>query len=135
MDKKILIDLVKKEAQKLKLNATKQEIANLNFSTFVPSFKDDCIYGQMTGNCYTKRASNLILKCCENIFAKTPLQDMLDVKIDGRPTKKKMSDRDYKYYSPIEIFISFGENRENGNNKMLIDYLKGKRKKLAFKKF
>lgn len=135
MDKNILVNLVKKEAAKFKLNATKDEIGNLDFSAFNPRTTHDCIYGLATGHCYSERAASLISKCCERIYRKKTMQELVTARMDGRPTSTKLNHRDYKYFSPIEVFISFGENQANGNNELLINYLKGKTKKLAFKKF
>ena len=135
MDKKILVTLVKKEAQKLKKNLTNGEINNLSFENLNSQSRHQCIYGLASGNCYSERAGNLILKCCEKMYAKETMEDILEVKINGKPTEEIISNREFNHFSPIEIFISFPENDTNGNNELIINYLKGKTDKLIFKKF
>lgn len=58
-----LVDAVYIEAAKLKENATKEELAKLDFDTFSSSSPDECIYGQVTGSCDSRRAHALIRKC------------------------------------------------------------------------
>ncbi len=52
------------EINMLKTNATKTELERLDFDDFSPSRRDGCIYGQMTGNCNSKRAKELMDKSC-----------------------------------------------------------------------
>lgn len=137
MDKKILVALVKKEAHKLKKNLTKKESLRLSFDNFRPDNPYFCIYGLAVGHCQDKRAHTLINRCCGRIFVQpivlsTPLNECV---LNGKPNlNPKERDRS-GHFSPIECFIFFEENQINGNNKMLISYLKGDRKTLKFKKF
>lgn len=60
--------LVKKEAANLKKNATKEELAKLDFDRLDGDSPYSCMYGQMTGHCYSNRASELIFNCCERVY-------------------------------------------------------------------
>lgn len=59
---------VRKEAEALRLNATAIEIDRLNINLLVPTYYDQCIYGLMTGDCFSARASDLIFTCCPRFF-------------------------------------------------------------------
>lgn len=123
---KILVDLVKKEAKAIKENATEKEIDNLDFDELRPANTQRCIYGQMTGDCYSLRANDLIVKCAKRVYETTGGINKCNIhKLNGKPFLLDNSQlRTQKYHSPIELFILFDEK----NNKMLIDYLKGNRK-------
>lgn len=62
MKKEIFLNLVMVEIDHIKEHATSEEKDKLNLETFDNSFGDKCIYGQMTGNCNTKRAKELYPK-------------------------------------------------------------------------
>ena len=132
-----LIPLVLIEATNLKKFATEEELNKLSFKDLNPSRGDDCVYGQMTGQCYGKRANQLIVKCANKVY--TSVDNTLSEAntLNGKPFKISNGEcrKDY-YHSPIEQFIYLHENRytNNGyNNKVLIDFIKGKRKTLKFK--
>ena len=59
---------VESEAAALKQNATSEEIGNISLQSFNASEFSECIYGQMTGDCRSDRASQLILACCPRFF-------------------------------------------------------------------
>lgn len=128
--KQVMQQLVKEEAKNLKKNATQEEIAKLNFSDLVPTDSEKCIYGQLTGCCWNGRAIELIKKSCKRVYTPNYDEDkdtLADAKVNGKPKE----DRD-AYWSPIEVFIYQDKNTENGNNKKLIDYIKGKTETLEF---
>ena len=56
------IQEVMNEINHIKVIATAEEIAKLDFSTFNVRHKELCIYGQMTGGCDSKRAKELTPK-------------------------------------------------------------------------
>lgn len=56
------------EATLIKKEATRDEINNLNASTFDPESYNNCVYGQMTGYCSSERATELIYNCCQRYF-------------------------------------------------------------------
>lgn len=59
---------VKAEATALKETATKEELAKLRAHFLNPFQYDQCVYGLMTGSCYSGRASELIFNCCPRYF-------------------------------------------------------------------
>ncbi len=130
-----LIELVKVEADNIKQHATSEEINRLNFEGLYPSNAERCIYGQMTGNCYSIRANKLIIECATRVYKLTDTSSnaLAEVSLNGKP--KKESDRASNYHSPIEIFIYGSSQTKSGvlNNKRLINYLKGKTNKLKLK--
>ena len=52
------------DATALKQHATAGELAKLNAALLDPYHYRQCIYGQMTGDCYSPRAARLIFDCC-----------------------------------------------------------------------
>ena len=58
----IFIKEVRKEINTIKRLATKEEINKLDINTFNPLQTNNCIYGQMTGNCLSLRAKELYPK-------------------------------------------------------------------------
>lgn len=62
MDVNDFLRLVREELDLIKANATKEEISRLDFDTFNYENRGQCIYGQMTGNCFSKRASEIMGK-------------------------------------------------------------------------
>ena len=122
----LMQELVKTEASNLRRKATKDEIGNLDFYYLDSSNVTACIYGQMTGDCFSERANKLIVSCAERVYrfssksGKDFNTDVLEKnKINGKPT---LEGRDH-YFSPIEVFIHNKKNRDNGNNERLVKYL------------
>ena len=58
-----LKQLVVNEALALREHATKEEIGRLDFSKINPDHQELCIYGQMTGNCFSDRSTELLKNC------------------------------------------------------------------------
>ena len=105
--------LVKDEAEKLKIHATPEEIGRLNFKNLRHEMTERCIYGQMTGDCYSKRATQLLKKCT------TPYSSFLS---PYRKPDKKTFTNDRWVFSPIEFYIANSESKREA----LIDFLQGK---------
>jgi hypothetical protein len=135
----IIQELVKKEASKLKEYATQEELEQLDFNTLRPYVSYNCIYGQMTGSCYSDRANELILKCAERVYIRTPHTTFSDgvlayQTLNGGP--HPITDNRGRcefYHSPIEVYVILNkENSTTVNNKMLIDYLQGVTTELDF---
>lgn len=127
--------LVIEEAKALKAKATKEEIIRLELSELEPTDHKTCIYGQMTGSCFSGRATELIEGCATKlIFGEigddvTPIGSCNTVELkNGREDKINGN----IYFSPIEMFIAQSENIDNGNVGKLIDFLKGESKTLKF---
>lgn len=134
---KALLKLVEQETDKLKQYATQEELDRLEFSELHSSDPLNCIYGQMTGTCWSRRASDLIVKCAEKLYIGKKNTELYDNVLNGEPTLDKLEGRGkhqgQTYFSPIESFICIPSNKVNGNNEMLINYLKGNVDKLEFK--
>ncbi len=115
--------LVREEAKNLKKYATESEISKLDIESFSPKYGHSCIYGMLTGDCHTLRATELIEQCAKRVY-KTPEEyipgkDYLANKLNGSPKKAYRS----KYWSPIEVYIYPNKNLDGA--KKLIKYLKG----------
>ena len=124
---KLVID----EAKNLKKFATLEELAKLNIENFNPQASRNCIYGQMTGICYSSRATTLIKTCAKRVYR--PGNDNNDTlttaKINGSPKKYSIENRygDDLFWSPIEVSIARASSEMNTK---LIAFLKGERKRL-----
>lgn len=116
---------VKKEAEALRVHATKEELGRLDFDYLDSSDRRYCIYGQMTGNCYSERSAELINICAITHFETLPdtLEEMvgfvaekskyfLDARVDPWLSST---------FSAIESYICLPEAK----NANLIAYLKG----------
>src|SRR6266516_4176514 len=55
---------VRKEAEALRVHATPDELQKFDTELFEPNDPGNCIYGQMTGDCASPRAHELIANCC-----------------------------------------------------------------------
>lgn len=130
MDKK-LISLVKAEAKLLKVFATKKQIKKLDIKTLNPKGTQECIYGQMTGNCFNEESVSLIELCCKKVYHSKEKVEIRDSLLNGSPLKSSR----VHYWSPIEVFIDYFSNKHNGNNDKLVAYLKGETKTLKFAAF
>ena len=128
-------DLVKQEAKNLKKLAFKTELKKLNFERLNSKSPRKCIYGQMSGNCYSKRAGTLIQKCALRVY-KTGLlyEPFREAKLNGSPEEYavRISTESIKFHSPIEVFIAQNNENQEENNKRLIRFLKDKTKTLNF---
>ncbi len=125
MISKRLVKEVHKEAKKLKVTASADELENLDFSYLSPTAGSRCIYGQLTGDCFTSRAIELIKECAAvGIHDSDVGSESQSCKIQiGKKTDIRSGN---EFWSPIEVYI--GQN--GADNKHLIDYLKGDIKKL-----
>lgn len=124
-------ELAVKEATNLKKHATKQEIDNLNLFTFDPTSESRCIYGQMTGECYSERSVELIQKCCTRVYNVKPAVCVRDQKLNGAPTAiDEDKHRGAFYHSPIEVLIWPGNGGKESGEK-IIKFLKGETKELV----
>lgn len=118
---------VRKEAEALRVHATKEERERLDIETLDYSDKTRCIYGLMTGDCFSMRAATLIDKCALTHF------DIITESVDEIGTFVADKPRDFigsrvnpdvfsSYtFSAIETYISLPE----ANNANLIAYLRG----------
>lgn len=104
--------LVVKEVLNLRKYATKKEIEKLDLNTLNPEKSNFCIYGQMTGSCFSERAYTLLNKCTE------PYSTYLSI-MDNKSTEKKFYDSS-RDWSPLEFYIF----QPGANIKLLIKLIK-----------
>lgn len=129
---------VTNEAIMLRENATKEELAKLDFKHLDTMSQWGCIYGQTTGDCFSQRAAELIQLCCPRYFHKGAVNhfnDFHNVATNANGTavvnfKKSRTgiDRNKKYYSAIEAYITL----PTAKNRNLIAYLRGQAETLTF---
>ncbi len=136
---KQLVEETEKEARLLRQYATLDERDNLDLDTFDPLDRQNCIYGQMTGSCFSKRATSLIKKCAAMVVHLEEEEDC-SIPIEYAPcrlprgNKRKLtltSNRaEQHYFSPIEIYIA----QEDADIPQLLAFLQGNSKKLNLHK-
>ena len=116
---------VKVEADNIKKHATQEEINRLEFGILDPKNSKLCIYGQMTGSCFSDRANELVQSCASECheqynFEHVPI-DAIDTKgIDWFITPDGVRKTYRHYFSAIEFEIV---NNPDGNEE-LINYIK-----------
>ncbi len=123
--------LVKKEAKNLRKLATPEELNQLNFDVLNPQSEYRCVYGLMTGHCFSDRANLLISECAPRVYIHTPEAEsdnsILAKKLNG---KLKEPRKEMIHWSPIETFIYKLKNQKSGANERLVKYIKGEIKTL-----
>jgi hypothetical protein len=134
-----LKDDVRKEAEALRVHATKEELGRLDIETLDPEALRKCIYGCMTGHCHSDRAIDLIGKCACRYFKDAHFADIKDEgfdriarKVNGTSvpdlyTNRKNEEQASVHYSAIEAYILLPE----ANNASLISYLRGETETLT----
>jgi hypothetical protein len=111
-----LKDDVRKEAEALKIHATKEERGSLSNELLNPYSHDRCIYGLMCGDCYSDRAEFLKITCAKKFVSDTNIS-----------AAKVIEGQGMIYYSPIESYIQQPEAR----NANLIAFLRGETETLT----
>jgi hypothetical protein len=123
---------VRKEAEALKIHATKEELAALDISNLRPEHVDKCIYGQMTGYCNSERGAELIYACACRYINDCDISDIkedgferIQKKVNGNTVEGFIDNRRNGFptlhYSAIEAYILLPE----ANNANLIAFLRG----------
>jgi len=128
----LMRQLVIEEATNLRKYTTKKELKQLSFDKLDTQSRIACIYGQLTGNCDSSRARELMNRSCARVYKRNHHwgATIKDCSVNGSITKE-MS-RTY-FFSPIEVFIDQSRNKKNGNNEQLIKFIKGEIDILNFK--
>lgn len=103
-----------KEAYNLKKYAEIYEIDRLSFKELDSDDVNLCIYGQMTGWCFSERADELLSNCAVLIS-----YSVHEINTDGIALFRK--------FSAIEIYI----NMIRDGNENLINFLKGNKEQLT----
>ena len=120
---------VLKEATLLREHATKDQKDKLVFDQLDGADTCNCIYGQMTGNCYNQEARNLLSKCAktivDNLADSEEQEDIVfnsATPVNFKATLEHTSMRNHRsYFSAIEGYITV----EGSKNDELISYIKG----------
>lgn len=121
---------VRKEAEALRVHATQEERERLDIENLEPDFLMNCIYGLMTGSCYSERAAILIESCACRYVKDGHLTSIkydgfarIAEKINGAKVENLYENRNSSesHYSAIEAYILLPE----ANNANLISYLRG----------
>lgn len=134
---------VEAEVKALKKNATKEELANLDFEEFDPTNIKRCIYGQMTGSCKSPRAKELMDSACIRVFnlgytdiENAPVTEALKVLNGGYEGQtwnggmyEGMFSRSFNYLSALEGYIA----TKNAKNKHILAFLKDRSRKIKLK--
>ncbi len=132
----VFIAEVTKEAIALKQNATQEELSKLSARILDPNNRRRCIYGQMTGDCYSIRAAELIQACAPRYFENDVMPSRYEHinrigigriadNANGEQVNDFLEERtDYwraSHFSAIEAYIVWN----NAKSENLIAYLKG----------
>jgi len=125
---------VRKEAEALRIHATKEERERLKIEKLNPTHMDYCIYGQMTGNCFSERAAILIDMCCSRFFKNDAMPGIFSPEksldrvlrnVNGTSVHEFVKERvgvsEDAHYSAIEAYILLPDAK----NANLISYLRG----------
>lgn len=108
MKKETFLKRVIEEIETIKLKATDKEKSKLDFASFDKSMPALCIYGQMTGDCFSDRAKELFPKEYANLIP-----------------SEAFKQNDFKKgnnYTYLEKYLFYCEKSEH---KIIIDYIKG----------
>lgn len=116
--------LVIEEAKNLRKKATKEELDNLDLLNFIADSEFGCVYGQMTGSCFSQRATTLIKSCCSKVH-KSGVYNLSKAAVNGSPETLSRNE----FWSPIECFI-WGKDSEDESVQNLFAYLRGEIKTL-----
>lgn len=108
-----------KEAELLKLHARLEELDALNIALLDTDSRYDCIYGQMTGDCFSERAYHLIAHCGRPVSYSLCKIDMRN--FNSCNTLRGMG------YTAIEVYISM----IGSGNDALVEFLRGEREQLT----
>lgn len=123
---------VRKEAEALRVHATKEERERLDIGLLDPTLNSFCIYGLMTTHCNSDRAIELIESCAcrfikTNSLASIEYEGFKEIQqvINGAKADNIQQSRkhfsDAGHYSAIEAYILLPE----ANNANLISFLRG----------
>lgn len=120
------------EAVALREYATAEEREKLDFTTLDSTDKTRCIYGQMTGDCHSTRALELIQQSTTRYFSGAALSvyasvDRITQFVNGVYVPDFIKERKsefYAHFSAIEVFINL-EPIYPFQVESLVKYLRG----------
>lgn len=118
------LDTVMQEIEGIKKYATKEQIEKLNLDTFEPEGISTCIYGQMTGSCFSPQTTALIKQINIPLYV-TDIVDGYDrkdnSKIEVGVPREAVNNDSTDSFTLLEHFIS----KYRSNNRNILLYLKG----------
>lgn len=123
---------VRKEAYELLKNATKEERMHICFDVLLPNTMGGCIYGQMTGNCKSPKAIELLIECAVEFNYDFLSEQYSNSGIRFRERFKNfdgmriMNQGELRVFSAIEIYIL----EKDAKSENLIKYLREETTKL-----
>lgn len=118
MDVNHFLRLVREELDRIKSNATAEEIGRLDFSTLDHESKSSCIYGQMTGNCHSDRAFEIMDKSLISLNTELPKDDL---KLNHFGPNNLLSNK-YPRFTYLEQYLFWSSS---STDEKIISYLKG----------
>jgi hypothetical protein len=118
MKKTVFLAAVAAEIKRIKRRATEDEINKLNFKGFKHWHADNCIYGQMTGVCNSKRAIEIMPKKYDRITADYDRMNSLN--------KAAFEHQDFNKGDSITALEKYLYMCNKPTHKHIIDFLKGK---------
>lgn len=128
------IRVVISEIVNVKRYATEKEKNGLIYNKFHPRFSWKCIYGLITGDCFSKETSTLINKCVD-FGVYVPSSNASHVGIFNFVLIKVKRFFRFKckrnYYTPLENFISLIGYRKYTRN--IFKFIKGETKTLQIR--
>lgn len=126
MEKETYIAEVIKEIKNLRKHLTKEQKERLDFESFDPINGFTCIYGQVSGNCFSATAKELIKKCANNKHS----FNTIGIPEVNEKTLSNFSPRNtWHNYTFLEHYIATTPQ----NNEHIINYIKGIDKRLKLK--
>ncbi len=133
MKEQIFIKHVISEIEALRIHASSEQKAKLDFDSFEPMSGEQCIYGQMTGDCFSAEAAKLIKKCSSKLVTfNTYLKELSDLESYPKIEATEITRDNTEYYTLLEQFITMLEY--NKYNQNILSYIKGTSRKLTLKK-
>lgn len=121
------LDEVKKEASAIREYATNEQKSKLCIDTFYPELYDSCIYGQLTGDCFSSETIELMNKCNTYLAYKDVYTSSINEELRlAKPIKANTISRDrcYPFYTSLELYICL----DGAKIEDLINYIKGEQK-------
>jgi hypothetical protein len=119
-----------KEIKNLKKHATKEQLDELDVRLLQADSARSCIYGQMTGSCYSIEANKLLVKCAKPLYSDitdSSPRSFINYALRNRSNPFK-HDMPFwggrEYYSALEAFIYHDDRLIT--HEAIIDYLQDK---------
>lgn len=132
-----LVELAVQEATKLRELTTESEKAKLYPNSIWAKSRTSCIYGQISGHCFSDRAHELMKICAPRVYERPDNKNLVDCRLTPttKSVRRAIESRDdiatrTRYWSPIEVLITmwddpFGPNFNSDNMVNLAKYIKG----------